>query len=433
MVKQEEFLWILYSFVEMTNYILGYRLIFNQKITPNKKKILIFYSMILIVNVLVLWLKLPIEKAPLAAGIGIFVPLVLLEEKRLKNTLYYPDVYIIISIVNACTMYVASLFSPLTQVQIRNNDLYCVIFDATFGLVCVGILLNQKMKKRRQEYFLELTTSQYVMLTAELISAYLIISALQYISLQEAFTQEMNELFGFFVTVVCFLFILGTSWLCISQRKNLMYQKERLLVSNYLEKQENYVKAVIEKDEVMRRFRHDVRGHLIAVTNLLKEENVEEAKEYIKILNENMQEGMQKSYTGITAVDAIIYEQLQDSEIDLVWEGNIKNVPEHIELYDLCTIFMNFMKNAVEACKELKQEKRIFVTVKRYEDKIWIIEKNPIEKEIVFSSQGYPMTDKKDKANHGFGYENMVRTIQKYDGAMKCYCKDGWYFMEILL
>ena len=86
-----------------------------------------------------------------------------------------------------------------------------------------------------------------------------------------------------------------------------------------------------------------------------------------------MQEGMQKSYTGITAVDAIIYEQLQDSEIDLVWEGNIKNVPEHIELYDLCTIFMNFMKNAVEACKELKQEKRIFVTVKRYEDKIWII------------------------------------------------------------
>ena len=226
-MKQEEFLWILYSFVEMTNYILGYRLIFNQKITPNKKNIFIFFSMILIVNVLVLWLKLPIQKAPLAAGMGIFVPLVLLEEKRLKNTLYYPDVYIIISIVNACTMYIASLFSPLTQVQIRNNDLYCVIFDAAFGLVCVGILLNHKMKKRQQEYFLELTTSQYVMFTAELISAYLIISALQYISLQKYFTQQMNEFFGFFVTVVCLLFILGTSWLCISQRKNLIYQKER--------------------------------------------------------------------------------------------------------------------------------------------------------------------------------------------------------------
>lgn len=82
---------------------------------------------------------------------------------------------------------------------------------------------------------------------------------------------------------------------------------------------------------------------------------------------------------------------------------------------DLCVIFGNALDNAIEACDRVENEERQIYVYMMYSPqeltcRISNTAKKP-EHEII-------KTSKSDKLNHGFGLENIKKTVEKYNGVV---------------
>ena len=93
--------------------------------------------------------------------------------------------------------------------------------------------------------------------------------------------------------------------------------------------------------------------------------------------------------------------------------------------FDLCIIFSNLVSNAIEACRKLEHSERyISITLKREGNTAKIIFANPVEWDVDIENFG-EYTTKKDKLNHGFGINNVRKTVEKYNGQMTVGVEEG--------
>ena len=141
-----------------------------------------------------------------------------------------------------------------------------------------------------------------------------------------------------------------------------------------------------------------------------------------------------QKYTGITAVDAVISEQISsinEQKIAIKWEGTVSSYAK-ISLFDLCTIFSNLLSNAIESCaKQMNKKCEIYVNTYCYEERLYVDIKNPVDLEDQKVEK--ITTTKIDKKNHGFGIRNVQDTVKKYGGSIEYWIKSGWFEVEILI
>ena len=121
--------------------------------------------------------------------------------------------------------------------------------------------------------------------------------------------------------------------------------------------------------------------------------------------------------TGNTALDAII-----NSKKILAESKGIKfitriQVPESLQIApsDICMIFGNALDNSIEACDKIETgDKNISIAVIYEDNSITCKIVNPIQ-----SQNPKFKTTKQDKANHGFGIENIKTALGKYKNVFK--------------
>lgn len=139
-------------------------------------------------------------------------------------------------------------------------------------------------------------------------------------------------------------------------------------------------------------------------------------------------------YTQNSSVDAVIAPLAliaQEKNIEMEWKGILPEQTK-VALYDLCTIVSNLLKNAIEACEEIaeEKEKKIEIRVGSYNNQIYLSFRNTVEKNIMVEKQRL-VTSKRDKDNHGIGSQNVKEAVQKYDGTIIYKCEDGWFEVKI--
>ena len=238
------------------------------------------------------------------------------------------------------------------------------------------------------------------------------------------------------VLICCVVFMAASGRTARIMKNNTLHIEEKKSMEMCIEKQEKYIQAIRDKDSIMRRFRHDIKGHLTALEYYLQDGELEGAKDYIKEINVLMDKGTVKEYTGIGAADAIISEaqsRMKDKRIELLWNGSMSDVGE-IKIFDLCTLFMNILNNAIEACEKLQVcDRQIICHVYRYENKIYIREKNKTVSKVVIGDDNIPVTTKEDKRKHGIGSKNIKDVVCKYNGQLIYKSEDGWFSIEIIL
>ena len=103
---------------------------------------------------------------------------------------------------------------------------------------------------------------------------------------------------------------------------------------------------------------------------------------------------------------------------------------ENMSQMDTCTIFSNILKNAVEAVQESGE---ITVEGNRGKDFTRILIRNTYTDLIKMTKRGILETTKKDAENHGFGLENVKRTVRKNCGEFYCRIDDSWFETEVIL
>lgn len=206
----------------------------------------------------------------------------------------------------------------------------------------------------------------------------------------------------------------------------LLYSRENMKALNrirqeYSEKQIGYYQSLLTQEEETRKFRHDIKNHMICIQELLDTGKLEEAREYVKEIYHDLNQITSIYDTGSDTVNAIInYYAMKGKEdnIRIQIRGYVR--PEiAIPNLHLCTVISNLMSNAYEAAAKLEpaQEKLIQVEIRSGSKYLEFIVQNPTD--VHRAKLDHTLsTSKKDTLNHGFGLRNVREIVTKYDGEL---------------
>ena len=213
------------------------------------------------------------------------------------------------------------------------------------------------------------------------------------------------------------------------------YKEESLLKDEYLRLSKQHYETLLKNTQEIRSLRHDMQSHVNALSYFSKEKDWEKLQAYIEEVNENAQKV--KPYTvnvNHGFINAILEDSLsKEPEIAFSCDGKI---PADIQIddFDLCTIFSNLIRNAVEACNRLSEDAKKWIHLDLYmlQDNLYIRMENPVMSEInVQKLEG--STSKEDKKNHGFGIYNLKNAVEKYQAEVSFDCEDQKFIAEIVL
>lgn len=233
----------------------------------------------------------------------------------------------------------------------------------------------------------------------------------------------------FFVFSVLFLFTGGL--LIYNSYSSKHYKRVAKINKELLETKEKYYQMVLEKEEETRRFRHDMSSHLVCVAQLLKENEVQKATEYLEGIHGIFRELSIEHQTGNTLVNAIVNDiSGRYQNVKLHWEGHLPK-EMNISDMDICVIFSNLLENAFHAATEC-EDGWIKVRVEVVAGAVKVRIDNSMARP-VNEKEGKFITQKLDKKNHGLGTGNVKECVKKNDGEINFLYTDRIFTADLVL
>lgn len=162
----------------------------------------------------------------------------------------------------------------------------------------------------------------------------------------------------------------------------------------------------------------------------------EERSEWVDYMEQELQAYSPRLQTGSQVLDAVLDSKMvacinRDIKFTCVADGALLSF---LHVADLCTIFGNALDNAIESTALIEEpEKRlIHLTVSAKKNFVYIFIENYCCGNIGMKN-GYPVTTKTDKKNHGFGIKSICYTAEKYGGTVTFGVQNCWFSLKILI
>lgn len=294
------------------------------------------------------------------------------------------------------------------------------------------VVVNIVMKKKIDYSFL---AYQWGLILISFVGLLIIIPSLEKILTDERFGEHEYVVIIMALIAFFFLFIGVMLWQSYIMKKNMALQEEENRYIFMLKAQEKYFDGLRKRDEDIRKFRHDFCAHMAVIRKYLEQKNYEKMLEYLKDIEKDTGVGEKMIYTGNMAVDAVINDQVNnmaDKSIRFNFDGFF-NVDEEISDFDLCTIFYNLIKNAVEGCEKVTSGgRKVSVKIKNIGERLGIVIENDTVLEELPDNCVIP-TSKEDKKNHGFGMKSVKAVIEKYNGIYQNSIEDGKFVVNVVI
>lgn len=304
----------------------------------------------------------------------------------------------------------------------------CEAIAAVMWLVV--ILLLNPYKKKIQKYIKNLSAGYITVMIMELFCMMIIVSCI-YGIICNKMTENIRQkalmfcIMAVFLNIVfCFLF------------SHMSYSKKQMKLQNdmaqrQMELQKKYYDKIMQQDEGIKKFRHDIKSILKGLEILKNSDDIEGLKKYIDdvcgIYKENI-----TLQTGNAIADYFINDALEEiravGDLDFRMEGKF---PNRIRMSDSdwCILIANAMDNAKEALLRMENDRKLFIEVKQMNEGLWFcINNSALEKQ-----KRLLETTKKDKKNHGYGTENMKCVVEKYEGKIEFDYRQGMFCVEVYL
>lgn len=195
----------------------------------------------------------------------------------------------------------------------------------------------------------------------------------------------------------------------------------RKLDEKHLKAQSKYYYKLMEKDEGMRRFRHDIKKHIYALDILCKEGDLTEVQTYLSELIQGIQE-YGSIYTGNQIADSFLNMAVQElEETGKVDYEVVGRFPDKMKVNnsDFCILFANAVENAKEALEQIEGERKLILIIRNCQGKIYITMKNTVKED--------GGNSKTSEYSHGYGLQNMKLVAEKYGGTID-WAKKGQIF-----
>ena len=208
-----------------------------------------------------------------------------------------------------------------------------------------------------------------------------------------------------------------------------LHISETVSVSQY--KQAELLQRQIEQTSMQR---HDMRHHLLVISNYIQAENIQGLNDYIKEYSATLTPPAD-IYCDNFALNSLLgyYKELSEAT-GSAFQSSV-SLPKELPIPDmnLCAIISNLLENAVEACARMTSKDR-FIHVKisaATSSLLAIIIENSYEGEILRS--GNVFISSKKKGRKGIGISSVLHIIEQYHGISKFEYQDQIFKVSILL
>ena len=212
------------------------------------------------------------------------------------------------------------------------------------------------------------------------------------------------------------------------------YYLDSIMKDKTLKLQEDYYKKIIDNYSNIRKFKHDIKGHLAVVNELINSKNYDEANVYIGNMSEAIT-GKDIYNTNNIYISSIL-NSFDQSFIDNKIEFDLSYyVISDLKMnsMDICSLFYNLILNAVEANLKIEDKRFIKLYIANIKNNVLIKIVNPVDENFNLDIIKENKTTKEDKENHGFGLITINNIISKYNGNIDYSIHDQYLIADITI
>ncbi len=216
-------------------------------------------------------------------------------------------------------------------------------------------------------------------------------------------------------------------------QKSAIRQELALLNTLWLQQKEQYALSR-ENIALINRKCHDMKHQIQALQVSLSREAREK---YFREVEQSIRIYDVQAKTGNEVLDTVLTEKsllCEDKKIqaNCVADGRLLAFMDPVDLY---TIFGNALDNAIESVSAIEDPARRIIDLQVYGEKQMLVIQiiNPVNREITFDAEDFPVTTKEDNGYHGFGLRSIGHTVKKYGGFMTVKVEDGSFYLRLLL
>ena len=213
----------------------------------------------------------------------------------------------------------------------------------------------------------------------------------------------------------------------IRQRAEIEHER---LTQVQLKDQIKYYNDSIAAYDKLRRIRHDLNNHLLAIKAMAERNEISECISYINSITNKTIIANLEYKTGNTVLDTMLSSKRAEAEeLGIRFEAKI-GIPSSMPIKDedICIIFGNALDNAVEACEKAEENKYISVDM-IYDGRNLTCR---IENSYGGTRPSASGTTKENRLLHGLGRENIDRTLKKYNAVSNIEILDNVYILSMV-
>lgn len=304
------------------------------------------------------------------------------------------------------------------------------IFMAKLIMLCI-VKLIARIGNKEGRY----TTGAYwILLTFILLSGLTMLYCMTYFIFYQEERLESYLILFLSVYILSNAFIVMFFFEKIAHYINYKYQY--IMIEKQIHIQEEYYDTIKKISHETHQLKHDMKNHILCVGQLIENGDAGEALEYINKIVRTTQKSETITQTGNIALDAILnykYLEAQNKNIDIKVEVQMEREIE-IDSIDLCIVSGNALDNAIEACTRIDDlsERKITMKIVTNKNHYSMSVKNALK---IMPARGgyYYLTNKENKAEHGFGMEIMEKTANKYNGDISTEYNEREFNLKIIM
>ena len=221
--------------------------------------------------------------------------------------------------------------------------------------------------------------------------------------------------------------------LLAERQKHFIEEQQVKAMKKRLEEAENFYGSI-------RKVRHEMKNHMANIKGLAGAGEYGEIEDYVRRMDETMQELEYRYVTGNAVTDVIINDKCRRAEkAGIRFDADFRYGGE-IPVFDMGIILNNLLDNAIEACEKLETGKGfVRLSLKRKKQFLILYVENSFDGAVPLS-KGSPLPPTTKQSilpgiitEHGIGLENVRDIAERYLGGVNIKVKGDVFHVTVML
>ena len=221
--------------------------------------------------------------------------------------------------------------------------------------------------------------------------------------------------------------------LLAERQKHFIEEQQVKAMKKRLEEAENFYGSI-------RKVRHKMKNHMANIKGLAGAGEYGEIEDYVRRMDETMQELEYRYVTGNAVTDVIINDKCRRAEkAGIRFDADFRYGGE-IPVFDMGIILNNLLDNAIEACEKLETGKGfVRLSLKRKKQFLILYVENSFDGAVPIS-KGSPLPPTTKQSilpgiitEHGIGLENVRDIAERYFGGVNIKVKGDVFHVTVML